>query len=167
MGLGKKIGGGGKELQYPPALKQQIEKAVNGLQALTTAHEGMWQIGSADWSVDQDEGTIVFVSPKGTRAVAPVQIIGTYNTQHGSWLWGWDHPSVEPPLAQHAKKVLAFGRKNAFSALTTRKLFCTEQNAWDLAALACMLNEAQGAYRGPAGTTLIFFTFGEVQLSKA
>jgi hypothetical protein len=34
-------------------------------------------------------------------------------------------------------------------------------------ALACMLCEAQGAYRGPAGAARVFFTFGKVTLSKA
>jgi hypothetical protein len=29
-----------------------------------------------------------------------------------------------------------------------------------------MLSQGQGAYRGPAGTTSVFFTFGKVTLSK-
>lgn len=51
--------------------------------------------------------------------------------------------------------------------LTTRKLTCSEDEAWQLTALACKLNEAQGAYRGPAGTTLVFMTFGTVTLAGA
>ena len=31
---------------------------------------------------------------------------------------------------------------------------------------ACHLCEAQGAYRGPAGTALVYMTFGEVTLSQ-
>jgi hypothetical protein len=30
-----------------------------------------------------------------------------------------------------------------------------------------MLSEVQGAYRGPAGTTRVFMTFGQVKLSTA
>ncbi len=33
-------------------------------------------------------------------------------------------------------------------------------------AIACKLNGAEGAYRGPAGNTLVFMTYGNVQLSK-
>ena len=168
MGLfNKMFGGGNKKVPYPPALQPQVEKAMIALQGMTAAHDATWHIGEADWSVDQDEGTIVFTSPNGMQAVAPAQIIGTYNTQDGTWLWGWDHPSVAPPLAAHAKKVLAYGQKNNFDVLTTRKLTCPEEQCWELTALACMLNGAQGAYRGPAGTALVFLTFGKVTLSKA
>jgi hypothetical protein len=35
-----------------------------------------------------------------------------------------------------------------------------------MAAFAVKLCAAQGAYRGPAGSTYIFMTFGEVKLTK-
>jgi hypothetical protein len=168
MGLFKRVfGNRQKRLQYAPSLQTQIEKAVHALQLLTATHDSTWHIGTADWSVDQDKGSIVFTSPHGIRAVAPVQIVGTYNSQDGTWLWGWDHPSVVAPLAEHAKKVLAYGRNHGFDVLTTRKLECPEEQCWELTALACMLCDAQGAYRGPAGIARVFFTFGTVSLSKA
>jgi uncharacterized protein DUF6882 len=167
MGLLERIFGGGKKrLAYPEALQAQIERAMNGLQAMTAAHDGMWQIGQAAWNVDQDEGTITFDSPKGIRATAPVQVVGSYNTEDGTWLWGWDNPSLEAPLTEHAKKVRAYGIEKDYDILTTPKLFCPEDQCWELTALACMLCEAQGAYRGPAGTARVFMTFGEVSLSK-
>ena len=42
----------------------------------------------------------------------------------------------------------------------------SEDEAWEFTALACQLCRAQGAYRGPAGTALVYMTFGEVTLSK-
>jgi hypothetical protein len=39
--------------------------------------------------------------------------------------------------------------------------------AWEFTALACHLCDAQGAYRGPAGTALVFMTFGEVTLAQS
>jgi hypothetical protein len=160
------LGGRGKKIWYPPALHPQIERAMHGLSTLTAAHDRTWQIGEADWSVDQDAGTIVFDSPEGIRAVAPVQIIGTYDTLEGTWLWGWDNPFVAPTLAEHAKRVLAFGQEQGFEVLTTRILTCPEEQCWELTALACMLCDAQGAYRGPADTSRVFFTFGAVTLSQ-
>jgi hypothetical protein len=44
----------------PEGTKRQ--KAMFGLQALTTSHDGMWQIGQASWSADQHAGTITFTS---------------------------------------------------------------------------------------------------------
>jgi len=140
---------------------------VEELQLKTDAHVGTWHLDQAAWSVDQDEGTIVFTMPNGTTATAPVQIIGTYNTQDGTWLWGWEHPSVDRVLSEHAALVRAYGERQELEDLTTRKLKCSEDEAWEFTALACKLAEANGAYRGPAGTALVFMTFGEVELSRA
>lgn len=161
------FGGKPQHLADPPEFRQLVEKALNHLRALTAAHDGTWRLAESEWSVDQDAGTIVFTNSSGTQATAPVQIIGTYNTQDGTWLWGWDHPSVAPPLAEHAKRMLEYGREHSVAALTTRNFECSEDRCWELAAAACLICEAQGAYRGPAGAALAFMTFGEVLLSKA
>jgi hypothetical protein len=90
----RKFSGRVKKLVYPPALQAEIESAMHHLQAITAGHDGAWRIGESQWSVDQDEGTIVFTTPRGMKATPPVQIIGTYNTEDSTWLWGWDHPSI-------------------------------------------------------------------------
>jgi hypothetical protein len=168
MGLpGDLFGGSPKKVPYPPALRPEVEKAMLALQAVTAAHDAAWRLGRAAWSVDQGEGTIQFTPPNGMVATAPVQIIGTYNTQDGTWLWGWDNPSVAEPLATHAKAVEAYGRLHGFDILTSPSVQCPEEQCWELTALAYMLNGAQAAYRGPAGHTRVFFTFGEVTLRKA
>jgi hypothetical protein len=167
MGLLDRLFGRRKQsLAYPPDLRPQIEKAMFGLQALTASHDGLWQIGQAAWSVDQDAGTITFTSPKGIIATAPVQFVGSYNTDDCTWLWAWSNPSLEPNLTEHAGKVRSFGLEHGYEILTTPKLTCPEEQCWELAALACMLAKAQGAYRGPAGAVRVFMTFGQVKLSK-
>lgn len=149
-----------------PAFKRLLAQSIEELRAKTAAQDATWHLGDSDWNVDQDTGEIVFTSPKGIVATAPVQIIGTYNTRDGTWLWGWDNPSVEPALQQHALEVRAYGEKHGVAQLTTRKLTCTEDDAWMLTALACKLCGAQGVYRGPADTTFIFMTFGVVTLTN-
>ena len=96
-----------------------------------------------------------------------MQFIGSYNTMDGTWLWGWDNPSLEAPLTEHARKVRAYGQERGYDLLTTPKLACPEAQCWELTALACMLAEAQGAYRGPAGPTSVFMTFDEVKLRRS
>jgi hypothetical protein len=148
----------------PPEFRALLDQSMEELRLKTAAHDGMWHLGEASWSVKQDEGTIVFTSPNGLTAICPVQIIGTYNTEDSTWLWGWDHPSVVPTLRAHSQQIYDYGKAHGITRLTTRKLSCTEAEAWELTALACKLCEGQGAYRGPAGATLIFMTFGEVSL---
>ncbi|MEM7316566.1 MAG: DUF6882 domain-containing protein [Planctomycetota bacterium] len=94
------------------------------------------------------------------------QIIGSFNTKDNSWLWAWDNPSVLDKLKAHALKLKEYGEEHGIERLTDRKWTGTEDDAWEMAALAVKLCDAQGAYRGPAGSTLIFMTFGKVKMSK-
>jgi hypothetical protein len=117
-----------------------------------------------DWQVDLETGIITFTS--ATKVVsAPVQVIGTYNTLDGTFLWGWDHPSVSEPLAADARLAREFGQRQGLPLSTTRKVECTEEQAWSFTAVALYLAGAQGAYRGPAGTTMVFMTFGKITIA--
>ena len=151
-----------KTEEYQTLLAQSMEE----LRLKTELHNADWGLGTADWSVDQELGQIVFSRNDAIVATAPVQIVATYNSQDNTWLWAWDHPSVVPELAEHAKVVQEYGKENFIEELTTRKLTCTVEEAWELTALACKLCAAQGAYRGPAGTTFVFMTFGNVTLRR-
>src|SRR5438270_4719024 len=161
-----KCPGCGKPVQVPaaePALDFDtlLEQCMEELRIKTAGHDGIWQLSKANWDIDQDAGTIVFTSPSGITATCSVQIIGTFNTEDNTWLWGWDHPSVDPALQEHAKLCQAYGERHGIDYLTSRKIESScESDAWQLTALACKLAGAQGAYRGPMGSTLVFATFG-------
>lgn len=155
---------GSKPSSEPSEFKTLLEQSMEELRLKTAAHDATWHLGEADWSVNQDEGTIVFSRQNGLTVTCPVQIIGTYNTQDSSWLWGWDHPSVTLPLQAHAHQLRAYGQAHQIARLTTQKLSCTEAEAWEFTALACKLCDAQGGYRGPAGHVRVFMTFGTVSL---
>ncbi len=95
-----------------------------------------------------------------------MQIVGTYNTEDGTFLWGWDHPSVQEPLREHAKLAKKFGEEHNLPDYTNRIVECSEDDAWKFTAVAARLGNANGAYRGPAGTALVYMTFGEIKLEK-
>lgn len=168
-----KCPGCGKAVDVPAAeptvdFDTLLEQSMEELRIKTAAHDGVWQLGEADWDIDQDAGTIVFTSPKGITAKCAVQIIGTFNTQDNSWLWGWDHPSVEPALQKHARICRAYGEQHDIDCLTAQKLVdSSEDDGWQLTALACKLAGAQGGYRGRMGSTLVFVTFGQPSLTKS
>jgi hypothetical protein len=142
------------------------EQAMNELQLKTDAAIGLFHLDECRWDVDQDAGTITFTRHNGIEARAPVQIIGTFNPAENSWLWGWNHPSVVEPLQTHAETLRRYGEANGIAELATRRLQCTEEDCWRFAALACMMNEGQGAYRGPTEGPLVFMTYGALTLSN-
>ncbi|HOB13518.1 MAG TPA: hypothetical protein PKN09_04675 [Novosphingobium sp.] len=143
-----------------------IPRAVNGLSLKTQLNDQTWRQGSSSWSVDLDRGVIEFENPNGWHITAPVQVIGTYDTRDGTFMWGWDHPSVPDHSAQAAKRVLEYGSRHGIEPIKTRLVSISEQQAWEYTALADYLSGGNGAYRGRVGTTLVFMTFGEVTISK-
>jgi hypothetical protein len=150
-----------------PDYARLVARSEEALRTKTAGHSAAWGLDrAASWAVDQQAGTLVFTHEDGTVATAAVQIVGSLDTRLGTWLWGWDHPSVRPPLRAHAERVRAHGEEHGIAELTTLELPADEARAWRFAALACELNDAQGAYRGPAGDVLTFMTFGTVELSR-
>ncbi|WP_370679106.1 DUF6882 domain-containing protein [Comamonas sp. GB3 AK4-5] len=144
-----------------------IHVAREGLDLQTTAHAASWHLGEEkNWSADLEAGTIAFDFADGTVATAAIQVVGTYNQADGSFLWGWDHPSVPAVLGAHAQLARDWGQLQGAAAFTERKLQCSEDDAWSFAAVANRLAEANGVYRGTAGNTLVFMTFGSVRLQK-
>lgn len=177
--FGKLFGGSKAAAETPPAETETVQdstdaeidlifaRAAEELRLKSELHQETWGLGTGtSWAADLEAGTISFVNDKGWTITAPVQVIGTLNTADGTWLWGWDHPSAPDPVAQHARLVRAFGEKHGLGALTTRKIEATQEDGWEFTALACHLAGAQGGYRGPAGKTMVFMTFGEIEISK-
>ena len=164
MNKGEQGQQGEKEGGLPHAT--MVARAMEELRIKTASFDRLFQLGEADWQMDQDAGTIVFTSLKGLVATAPAQIVGSFNLDDNTWLWSWDNPSVEPALTAHAKLARVYGQQRGIPELTTRKLVTTEEKAWEMTALTCKLGGYQGAYRGPAGQTMVFITFGDVKLQK-
>ena len=149
------------------APEQFIEAAREGLRLQTSAHSSTWRLGKEEqWSASLDTGVIVFEFADGGKVTAPIQVVGTYNQEDGTFLWGWDHPSVPETLRKHATVARQWGEKNKVKNFMSSKVSCSEEDAWGFAAVTNRLAKANGVYRGPSGTTLVFMTFGEVKLEK-
>lgn len=148
---------------FPTLQKMSIEE----LRLKTTAHVKSWGLDKIGrWDLDQDTGKLTFSFADGTTAVAPAQIIGSYNSEDHTWLWAWANSSVDEQLMKDALKVRKYGEEHHIERLTKAKWVGTEEDAWAMTALAVKLCQEQGAYRGPAGATRVFIAFGEVTLSK-
>lgn len=141
------------------------DRAVAEARIVTGAHCSLFGLDRADWSVDQAEGTIRFSAPGFPAATAPVQIVGTRNRVEGTWLWGWDHPSVRPDLRKAAGLCRDYGRRHGLEAYTTAGLEAGEAEAWEWTAVARRLSGAEGVYRAPTGDVDVFVVYGTVTVS--
>ncbi|HEY6226111.1 MAG TPA: hypothetical protein VI282_03205 [Verrucomicrobiae bacterium] len=154
--------GGKRDAQF----KALTQKAMADLQTKTIAQQQAWGFGKSDrWDINQSEGKLVFTFPDKT-VTCEAQIIGSFDKFKGTWLWAWQNPSVETNLAQFSKQLRDYGATNHFTKLTTPEWKATEQDAWEMVALATFLCNAQGAYRGPAGDVYVFMTFAASTIQK-
>jgi len=152
---------------YPKTIQSFIEQSMNGLELQTQSHMNTWNLGQADnWNVDQETGKISWTFSDGSYLESDVQIIGTYSKKSGTFLWAWAHPSILQQLAKSSELVKAYGEKHKIEKFTTRKVSCTEAEAWEFTAIANQLANSNGAYRGN-GYPKVFMTFGEVTMKKS
>lgn len=163
----KRMFGFGEKKKFD--FEEYLEGSMEGLRLATDAHRNTWHLGSEKtWNVDQNSGILSFCFEDGLVAAAPAQIIGTYDSQQGSFMWGWDHPSVALGMQKSAMKAKAFGQKRGIDELTTHVVSCDHDRAWAYAALAMREASDSGAFRAPANQrTFVFMTFGKVALRKA
>lgn len=156
-----------RTLFEPREPEATLARSLEELHEKQRANMLAWGLGSTDrWDADLELGTIQFSNADGFTVTAPVQVIGSYSSDEGSWLWSWANPSVIEPLTQAARLARAFGETYELSEFTQRKIQCLEDDAWRFAAVGLHLSRSAGCYRGPAGSTFVFMTFGEVSIRK-
>lgn len=140
------------------ALDQQIAK-----------QSAPWHLGETQtWTADFLDGTLRFRAGDGLMGTAKIQVVGSYNKTDRTFTWGWDHPATaSEPLRQHALLARDWGRKAEWPALLSRQVACTEQDAWNFAALTHYLAKSEGVFRGPSGTAWIFMTLSDLKFEAS
>lgn len=137
-----------------------LADALTRLQTWSAKHTAAWGLGTeTQWNLDMNAGQLRLSFADDREMDFPVQVIGTYNTRNGSFMWGWDHPSVPEPLRRAARQVRDYGEEHAVERFTTRTIVCSEADAWDITAAAAQLDDVTGAYRGNADGTWVYMTF--------
>lgn len=139
-----------------------IEKCVSDLNTRNNKLDEQWQISTfKNYDIDLDNGIIEFRGDKEVLG-ADIQVIGTFH--NGSFLWGWDHPSVPKRLRHDASLVRKWGIEKDINIFTQRKTPCDESMAWSFMAIAATLSNADGGYRAKTGDTLVFLTISNLRI---
>lgn len=141
-----------------------LDESMAALVERNSQHRALWGLGDEErWDLDQDSGDLVFTFADGRTVRAAAQIIGTYDSAQASWMWAWRNPSIDARMTRAALQVKRFGERKGIGRLTDPKWRGDEDDAWAMTAIALWLCEANGAYRGPAGSTYVFMTFEDVE----
>jgi len=143
-----------------------LQKARNHLQELTAFHVQTWNKGESRWSVDQETGLLTWKFQDGRVVTAPFQIVGTYNTRDGTFLWAWANSSIDEAYQEDAMALKAFGEEHGIDLLQQEEIECGEDVAWNLTGLAALLCKGNGAYLGPSGPVHVFMTHGAITMRR-
>jgi hypothetical protein len=113
---------------------------------------------------EQETGMMIF-SDVGVipRVIADYQIVGSLSERSNTWLWAWDNPYLLENTFQDIRKVKKFGYKNDIEKLTSPTWEATEQDAWDMTAIAANLLKASGAYSFLSDDIRVFVVFKRIK----
>ncbi len=131
------------------------------------AHAERWGLGaSLRWVLDQDEGRILW-SFEDRVVSAPVQVLGSWNAEVGSFVWSWDNETVKTPLCVTAEQVRAYGTDHDVPALCGSPLRLGEEQVRDLVALAFRIGGCTGLFHPFDGRLATYLTFGAVTIEES
>lgn len=166
MSIFKKLFGKNDGDGETPEFHALLEGSMEGLRLQTEAHKVTWRLGKSQrWDFSQESGELVFTYPD-IIVRAPAQIVGSFDTEAKTWMWAWANSSVAESLVRDSIRVREYGKQHGIKRLTTASWSGEPMDAWHMAALTNRLCESNGVYRGPSGATMVFFTFGKIQLGK-
>jgi hypothetical protein len=113
---------------------------------------------------EQETGRMIF-SDVGVvpRVFADYQIVGSVSRRSNTWLWAWDNPYLLENTYEDMWKVKEFGDKNGIDKLSSPTWETTEQDAWDMTAIAANLLKARGAYSFLSDDIRVFVIFSRIK----
>lgn len=101
------------------------------------------------WDFDDEAATLTFHNDGVVGLVADVQLIGSYSNNTHTWSWSWAVDS-RSHLIHAARRLRVFGEVRGFGFLTADEPQSVEiEDAWEYAAVAAALFDAEAIYRMP------------------
>jgi hypothetical protein len=156
----------GQQLNY----EEVLQKAIAHRQTQNAAHIISWDtehylLNMDQFTVDQEKGQLTVTSGKH-QVTYRIKILGTYDHQDSSFLWSVYNSSIRKDLMAPVSNLMSIATANRWEIAGTRKIRCTFDSAYKLAALVFYLDGANGMNHVMTnnGKTNVFFTFYEVEV---
>lgn len=128
-----------------------ISKAVSFLEKRQTRLWKKFRIGEYerfDW--DQETGQLLFSHSGKPRVIVDIVFVGSVSTRSNTWLWSWANDSYLENVKSRMREVRGYGAQHRLLKLAAAHWSATEQDGWEMTAVASLLLDAVGAYRSPS-----------------
>ena len=101
------------------------------------------------WDWDQERGELTFSNDGKVAVVCGIVMTGSLSLVSGTWLWSWANESILEPLKEPLIELREFGAEREFEKVAGACWSGTEEDGWEMTAVAAKFLGALGAYRSP------------------
>jgi hypothetical protein len=148
-------------------LDQLLREATSFLEEKQEQLQKDFRIGEYeryDWN--QDSGQLIFSHKGKPRVVADIVFVGSVSTVSDTWLWSWANDSNLEPVKARMREVRQYGQDHNLLKLATAHWRATQQDGWEMTAVAAFLLGAVGAYRSPKDGGFTFMVMTRVDWAQ-
>jgi hypothetical protein len=117
-----------------------------------------------DW--DQDRAQLVFSNDGKAAVICDVVFVGSLSTKTNTWLWSWANRSIQEGAKGRMREVREYGEENDFEHLAAAYWDATEEDGWEMTAIAARMLGAIGAYRSPDKNGLLFMVITDARWAQ-
>lgn len=145
---------------YADILKQSREYLL-GQQDIIKQKYGLDNYLQMD--LEQDTGKMIFTMKEGKRITMSFIVIGSISDRSNTWMWSWDNPYMLENVTEEMLKVRAFGEENGIEKLTSPKWPASDDDGWEMTAIAAWLLKSKGAFSFLSDEMMVFVVFKDIE----
>jgi hypothetical protein len=117
-----------------------------------------------DWN--QEKAELVFSHGGKPRVIADIVFVGSVSKRSHTWLWSWANASNLEPMKARMREVRDYGEEHRLLKLAGAHWKATEQDGWEMTAVAALLLDAIGAYRSPSDDGFTYMVITDVRWTQ-
>ena len=112
---------------------------------------------------EQETGTMIFTMKGGRQVKMKFQVVGSISDRSRTWMWSWDNPYMLEDVTGEMLKVRDFGEENGIEKLMSPKWPASDDDGWEMTALAAWILKSKGAFSFLSDEMMVFVVFEDIK----
>lgn len=147
---------------------EYLHESVHQLIDLNEKYHDEFRIGEyARWDYDLEDAKLRFSNEGVVLVEADIQAAGSIANSSKSWLWSWANSSLPDHVTDAILAVKEFGETHHILKLTDDYWEATEDDGWEMAAVANRIIGGKGVYRCPDEKGFFFLILTDIRFVKS